>query len=100
MTVHKWEDVKATRSPKVVEGARRKTEVALTALRLAGLRKHRGLTQEELAERLGAHQSGISRLERRTNVHVDTLRDVIEAMGGELKITARFPDGETVEVQV
>lgn len=100
MDIHKWKDVKATRSPEVVERARRKTEAALTALRLAGLRKHRGLTQEELAQRLGAHQSGISRMERRTNVQVDTLREVIEAMGGELEITARFPDGEAIQVEV
>lgn len=100
MAVHKWEDVKGTRSAEMLERARRKTEAAMTALRLAGLRKHRGLTQEELADRLGAHQSGISRLEQRTNVHVDTLREVIEAMGGELEITARFPDGEAVRVEL
>lgn len=100
MGVHKWKDVKASRSREVIERARRKTDAALTGLRLAGLRKHRGLTQAELADRLGAHQSGISRLEQRSNVHVDTLREVIEAMGGQLEITARFPDGEAVKLEM
>lgn len=100
MAVHDWQEVKAARSPEVVEAARRKTEAALTALRLADLRKQRGLTQEELAERLGAHQSGVSRLEQRTNVHVDTLREVIAAMGGELEITARFANGEVVKLEI
>lgn len=100
MTTKKWKDVRATRSPEVLERARRKTEAMSAALQLSELRNRRGLTQEQLAERLGAHQSGVSRLEKRKNVHVDTLREVIEAMGGELEITARFPDGEAIKVRI
>jgi uncharacterized protein YkvS len=39
-------------------------------------------------------QPAISRLENRTDMYVSHLREVIEAMGGELKITAKFPDLE------
>jgi uncharacterized protein YkvS len=39
-------------------------------------------------------QPAISRLENRTDMYVSHLRQVIEAMGGELKITAKFPDVE------
>jgi hypothetical protein len=42
---------------------------------------------------LGIPQGGVSRLERRTDMYVSTLRNYIRAMGGELKITAVFPNG-------
>lgn len=68
--------------------------------RLAGemvlneLRQARATTQEELAKRLNVKQATISKLERRADMYVSTLRDVIAALGGELEITARFPEGE------
>lgn len=90
----KWSDLKAKLPPEVIERAARKTEAMLAAIELDELRRQRSLTQEQLAERLGIRQSNVSKLERRADIHVSTLRDVIEAMGGELRLTARFPDGE------
>jgi transcriptional regulator with XRE-family HTH domain len=90
----KWKDLKATLPPDVIEGARRQTEALLAAIELNELRRARKLTQEQLAERLGIRQSNVSKLERRADMHVSTLRDVVEAMGGELRLTARFADGE------
>ncbi len=57
------------------------------------LRRARQLSQEQLAEELGATQPEISKIERRTDMYVSTLRRFVEAMGGELDIIARFPDG-------
>ena len=68
----------------------------LTSLRLRGLREARGLTQTEVADRLEIRQVSVSRMESRADVHVSTLRAVIEAMGGELQIRAVFPDAEYV----
>jgi hypothetical protein len=62
-------------------------------LSLHQLREARSLTQTSLAELLGIPQGGVSRLERRTDMYVSTLRNYIRAMGGELKITAVFPNG-------
>lgn len=62
-------------------------------IRLGELRQARQLSQEALAEKLGARQASISRLERRADMHVSTLRSYVEAMGGTLEIIARFPDG-------
>ncbi|HKP75451.1 MAG TPA: XRE family transcriptional regulator [Longimicrobiaceae bacterium] len=91
----KWRDLKAAKlPPEVIEEARRKTQAILAALELNDLRKARKLTQEQLAERLGIRQSNVSKLERRADMHVSTLRDVVEAMGGELRLTACFPDAE------
>jgi len=66
----------------------------IAAIDLAELRGARNLTQEELAERLQISQSNVSRLEYRDDILVSTLRQVVEAMGGELKVQAVFPDGE------
>lgn len=94
MELYDWEDLKAERPREVVRRAERRAEVILTSLELSELRKARRLTQEELADRLGIRQANVSKMERRLDMRVSTLREVIEAMGGELRITAHFPDAE------
>jgi transcriptional regulator with XRE-family HTH domain len=74
----------------------RKQEL-LVAMPLQELRRARQLSQEQLAEELGATQPEISKIEHRTDMYVSTLRRFVEAMGGQLEIVARFPDG-TVEI--
>lgn len=59
---------------------------------LAELRKALALTQSTLAETLGVGQGEISKIEQRTDVFVSTLRRFVQAMGGELEISAVFPD--------
>ncbi len=54
----------------------------------------RNLTQEHLANLLHVNQSAISKLERRTDMYLSTLRDMIKAMGGNLEIRAVFPEGQ------
>ena len=63
-------------------------EIALDELRAA-----RTLTQAHLSTILGVKQSAISKLERRADRYVSTLRPFIEAMGGQLEIRAVFPEG-------
>jgi transcriptional regulator with XRE-family HTH domain len=57
------------------------------------LREAREITQVHLAELLKVNQAAVSKMERRTDMYVSTLHHIIKAMGGELKITASFPDG-------
>jgi transcriptional regulator with XRE-family HTH domain len=57
------------------------------------LREAREMTQVHLARILKVNQAAVSKMERRTDMYVSTLRDFVKAMGGELKITATFPDG-------
>ncbi len=61
------------------------------------LREALEITQVHLARILKVNQAAVSKMERRTDMYVSTLQDFIKAMGGELKITAKFPDG-TVEI--
>lgn len=57
------------------------------------MRRAHGLSQKALADVLHVDQASISKLERRADMYISTLRSHIEAMGGELEIVARFPDG-------
>lgn len=57
------------------------------------LRQAREMTQVLLARILKVNQAAVSKMERRTDMYVSTLQELIKAMGGELKITASFPDG-------
>ncbi len=69
-----------------------KTAALVASIDLAELRGARNLTQEDIAERLKISQSNVSRLEHRDDILVSTLRQVVEAMGGELEVEAVFPD--------
>ncbi|MDR1178273.1 MAG: helix-turn-helix domain-containing protein, partial [Spirochaetaceae bacterium] len=66
---------------------------ALKELPLDELRNARGLSQKMLAEALGIQQPAVAKMEKRTDMYISTLRSHIEAMGGQLEITARFPEG-------
>jgi transcriptional regulator with XRE-family HTH domain len=80
-------------SPEARERASKKAERLIEEMPLNELRAARKLTQEKLAENLNVKQAAVSKLERRADMYVSTLREFISAMGGELEITARFPDG-------
>lgn len=62
-------------------------------LPLPRLREARSLSQVELARRLAINQGSLSRMERRSDMLIGTLRNVIAAMGGELELRAHFADG-------
>lgn len=61
---------------------------------LAEVRKAMSLTQVDLAEMLHIKQAAIARLENRTDMYISSLRKYITALGGELDIVARFPEGD------
>ncbi len=63
-------------------------------MQLQELRKARSITQIEVARSMSVEQAAISRLERREDMYVSTLRDYIRALGGELKLVASFPDAD------
>ena len=65
----------------------------LAEMPLNELRQARGLSQKMLAEVLHVQQPSIAKIEKRTDMYLSTLRSHIEAMGGELDVIARFPDG-------
>jgi DNA-binding XRE family transcriptional regulator len=66
------------------------------AMTLEELRKALALSQEDMAETLTVGQPAVAKLEKRTDMHVSNLRRYVEALGGTLEITARFPDASVV----
>ena len=66
----------------------------LAEMQLNELRQARALSQVKLAETLHVNQAAVSKIERRTDMYISTLRAYIRAMGGDLEIVAKFPDGE------
>lgn len=63
------------------------------SVRLRELRKLRGVSQVELAALLSIQQGAVSKLERRQDMLLSTVRQVVRSMGGTLQLIAKFPDG-------
>lgn len=79
--------------PEFREASEEKARKMLAEMSLQELRQARHLTQETLAKNLNVKQSAISKMENRTDMYISTLRNMIKAMGGDLEILAKFPDG-------
>lgn len=91
---HKWSELEAKMGPERVAAARARARKLIKEMPLQQLRNAREMTQARLAEVLEMDQGNISKLEKRTDMYLSTLRSYIEAMGGVLEIRAVFPDGE------
>lgn len=59
-------------------------------MKFSDYRKNRGMTQEEVANRMGVTQVMVSKIERSGNVTVKTLRQYFNAMGYKLDIEPKF----------
>ena len=81
--------------PRIVELVNnRRSTVPPEAVRLKELREQRGLSQEEVARRLGKKQASISRSEARSDFLVSTLQEIAVGLGGKLVVKVVFPDSE------
>ena len=98
MKRHKWSEMKGRMKPEMRSRIEAEARGLSDDLHLSQLRKARGLTQETMADLLGVTQAEVSKMERRTELYVGTLRKFIEAMNGELAIAARFADGVEVPI--
>ncbi len=89
-----FRDLRKKLSSKAQKKAAKKTADIIASMPLYELRQARHLSQEQLGNALEKKQGSISRIEKQTDMYISTLRSYIEAMGGQLDIIARFPDGE------
>ena len=97
MTMTNLERIRKQLSParrKKVEA--RAAQLIAEEMTLQELRRARKLTQVRMARKLGVSQDGISKLERRSDLLLSTLRKTVEAMGGSLSLVAEFPDRDPV----
>lgn len=65
---------------------------------LQALRQASGKAQAEIAASLGIKQPSVSKIERQTDMYLSTLRNYVEAIGGELDIVVRLPGHRPVRV--
>ena len=90
----KFSELEAKMSPQSRERSDALYNNMLAEMPLNELRQARALSQVKLAETLHVNQAAVSKIERRTDMYISTLRAYIRAMGGDLEIVAKFPDGE------
>jgi DNA-binding XRE family transcriptional regulator len=89
-----FNELRAKMSPESRARVEERVKQAIKDMPLDELRDARELTQAQLAQVLQVSQGAVSKVERRTDMYISTLRSYISAMGGYLQIRAVFPDGE------
>jgi predicted XRE-type DNA-binding protein len=99
-----WKDVKADKARRDAAAGRdmelarkdahNRTQAYVLGFRLAQLREQQGLSQSEVAARMGISQPRVSQLERGDvdQMVVDTLERYVAALGGRLRVVADFDD--------
>jgi transcriptional regulator with XRE-family HTH domain len=93
------EIIRALPVPRRKKIAARARELMAEEMTLQELRLARKLTQERLAKSLGIKQKQISAIEKRTDMHISTLRRALKAMGGSLELVVEFRDRKPVTLK-
>lgn len=91
-----FKELKEQMSPERRERIENEAQAILMSMALQEIRKTRHLSQQDLAKILKVNQAALSKMEKQADMRVSTLRKLLSAMGGNLKIVAEFPDGEVV----
>ena len=99
MTGHRtFSELRKAMPPERRARNREATRQMLHEMALHELRQAREKTQKDVARDLHIGQPAVARLEQRADIYVSNLRRYIEALGGKLEITARFPDDTSVTI--
>lgn len=86
MTMKDWEQ-KVLDSPGAAERVSEIEDELRLAAGLTALREQAGLSQRDMAKRIGVSQPRVAAIERSRNVTVDVLEQYVQAAGGQLQIT-------------
>jgi hypothetical protein len=70
----------------------RAAELIAEEMNLREVRRLRKLTQARLSKKLKIGQEGVSRIEKRTDLYISTLRSYVEGVGGKLKLVVELPN--------
>lgn len=88
-----------TMSPDMIAQSDRRSEILLGEYdTLQKLRKALELTQSDIGRKMGTRQVLVAQLEKRSDVLLSTLRDYVEALGGELELRIHFKDQEPIRL--
>ncbi|NUM46170.1 MAG: XRE family transcriptional regulator [Anaerolineales bacterium] len=91
-----FNELKEKMSPERREKIENEAQAILMSMALQEIRKTRHISQQDLAKILNVNQAALSKMEKQADMRVSTLRKILSAMGGNLKIVVEFPDGEVV----
>jgi transcriptional regulator with XRE-family HTH domain len=94
----KFNELRDQMSPKRQKRSETIAREMMADLLLAEIRKQAGLTQIDLAKRLGVTQPTLSKLESQQDMQISTLRRIVEALEGELELTVKLPGGKRVSI--
>lgn len=90
-----YNKIPAARRTRIEEQVRKERR----KIALSEMRKARSLTQNAIAKQLRIDQGAVSRLEKRTDMYLSTLRSYVEATGGRLEVRAVYVD-ETIDLKL
>lgn len=96
---NKWNTLKRKMSPQAQARVDARVKATLQTMPLAEIRKAIGMTQADLAGKLDVAQGSVSKIENAADMYLTTLRKYVEALGGELHLTAKFADGRELEIE-
>jgi transcriptional regulator with XRE-family HTH domain len=94
----KWSEIRGQRTPEQEARIAAGVAAILMGQHLDAVRTGRGLTQTEVARRMGVSQSHVAQVEARADVYLSTLISYVRALGGDLRIEAVFPGEEPVAI--
>ena len=89
----KFAELEAKMTPERRARVKARAQEMMAEIFLKELRRLARLTQAELAEALGVKQPTLSRMESQTDMQISTLNRLVHALGGELEIVAKLPQG-------
>ena len=100
MSTKSWSDLKEENfSEDEIDEIRREAALELVEMELGDLRRELGVTQEELASRMEASQSQLSKIENGEDYYLSTLRRYVEALGAEFEVCANI-DGRRISISI
>src|SRR4051812_23442843 len=88
-----FKELEAKMKPEVRARSKARAKQIMAEMLLSEIRQAAGFTQEQLAQALGIKQPSLSRIESQHDMQISTLDRLIRALGGELEIVARLPNG-------
>jgi DNA-binding XRE family transcriptional regulator len=95
----RWKDTTEPETGRIPAAGTEDLLNAVRGHRLAEIRRSRGLTQHHLAEKMGVSQSQVYEIERGSIAERDALADYAIALGGRLRQTIHFDDGDIAVVE-
>jgi transcriptional regulator with XRE-family HTH domain len=88
-----YNELRATMNPQSRRRAEERAREMMAEMLLGELRRLSGMTQSQLAAALGIKQPTLSQLESQGDMQISTLQRIVTALGGELEIVAKMPNG-------